>query len=75
MKNKSSIKQLVSWMVANNYPIDQYLQSVIDQAVENHKGEILFAHAHNRCLQEQTYECSIKAFENAEEYYNKTFKQ
>jgi hypothetical protein len=74
MKKESSIEQLISWMKANDYLIDVYLEEAIDQALENHKGEILFAHMHNRCSQEQTYECSIKAIEDAENYYNETFK-
>jgi hypothetical protein len=46
----------------------------IEKANEMFKQEVLRSHMHNRCLQDQTYECSIKAIENAEEYYNETFK-
>jgi len=46
----------------------------IEQANEMFKQGILLAHLHNRCLQEQTYECSIKAIEDAENYYNDNFK-
>ena len=74
MKQKNSIEQLVSWMKANNYPIDVYLEEVIDQSIENHKQEILLTHIHNRCSQDKTYECTIKAIEDAENYYNDNFK-
>ena len=45
----------------------------VNQAKEMEKEQIMMAHCHNRCLNNKTYECSIKAFENSEQYYNETF--
>lgn len=39
------------------------------------KEQIIMAHCHNRCLNNKTYECSIKAFENSEHYYNETYNK
>ena len=44
-----------------------------NQAKQMEKEQIMMAHCHNRCLNNKTYECSIKAFENSEQYYNETF--
>lgn len=69
MNEQSSIEQLVSWMKANNYPIDVYLEEVIDQAKENHKGEL------KRAFLINDNSISIEdALERFEDYYNETFK-
>ena len=47
---------------------------ILKQAKEMEKEQIIMAHCHNRCLNNKTYECGIKAFENSEQYYNETFK-
>ena len=66
---KNSIEQLVSWMKANNYPIDVYLEEVIDQVKENHKGEL------KRAFLINDNSISIEdALERFEDYYNETFK-
>jgi hypothetical protein len=66
---QSSIEQLVSWMKANDYPIDVYLEEVIDQAIENHKGEL------KRAFLINDDSISITdALERFEDYYNETFK-
>jgi hypothetical protein len=46
----------------------------IKKANEMFKQEVLRSHIHNRCLQDQTYECTIIAFNNAERYYKYTFE-
>lgn len=66
---QSSIEQLVSWMKANNYPIDVYLEEVIDQAKENHKGELKRAFLIND--DSILFEDALERFED---YYNETFK-
>lgn len=69
MNEQSSIEQLVSWMKANDYPIDVYLEEVIDQAKENHKGEL------KRAFLINDNSISIEdALERFEDYYNETFK-
>lgn len=69
MKQKSSIEQLLSWMKANDYPIDVYLEEVIDQAKENHKGEL------KRAFLKNDDSISITdALERFEDYYNDNFK-
>ena len=69
MKKESSIEQLISWMKANDYEIDVYLESVIDQVKENHKGELMKAFLIN------DDSISIKdALERFEKYYNENFK-
>jgi vacuolar-type H+-ATPase subunit H len=45
----------------------------IEQAKEIEKQQIKNAHTHNRCINNQTYDCTIEAFYNAEQYYNETF--
>ncbi|CAB4154095.1 hypothetical protein UFOVP633_3 [uncultured Caudovirales phage] len=69
MNEQSSIEQLVSWMKANDYPIDVYLEEVIDQVKENHKGEL------KRAFLKNDNSISIEdALERFEDYYNETFK-
>lgn len=46
-----------------------------EQAKQMEKEQIIIAHCHNRCLNDKSYECSIKAFENSEQYYNQTYNQ
>jgi hypothetical protein len=53
--------------------VDDYLK-LKDKAKEMFKQEVLRSHMHNRCLQDQTYECSMKAFDNAEKYYKDIFE-
>ena len=47
--------------------------AILKQAKQMEKEQIMMAHCHNRCLNNKTYECSIKAFENSEQYFNETF--
>ena len=49
------------------------VDKLLEQAKQMEKEQIMMAHCHNRCLNNKTYECSIKAFENSEQYYNETF--
>lgn len=61
----------------NKILIDNQIQQtehLFEQAKKMEKEQIIMAHCHNRCLNNKTYECSIKAFENSEHYYNETFK-
>jgi hypothetical protein len=46
---------------------------LIRQAKKIEKQQIKNAHTHNRCINNQTYDCTIEAFYNAEQYYNETF--
>ena len=46
---------------------------LFEQAKEMEKQEIKEAHTHNRCINNQTYDCTIEAFYNAEQYYNETY--
>jgi hypothetical protein len=46
----------------------------IKKANEMFKQEVLRSHMHDRCLQDQTYECTMKAFDNAERYYKDIFE-
>jgi hypothetical protein len=46
---------------------------LFEQAKEMEKQEIKEAHTHNRCINNQTYDCTIEAFYNAEQYYTETF--
>ena len=39
------------------------------------KEQIENAHAHHRCLQDKTMECTIEAYKNAQKYYNQTYNQ
>lgn len=50
------------------------VRHILNEALQMEKEQIIMAHCHNRCLNNKTYECSIKAFENSEHYYNETFK-
>jgi hypothetical protein len=43
------------------------------KAKEMEKQQIKNAHTHNRCINNQTYDCTIEAFYNAELYYNEAF--
>jgi hypothetical protein len=45
------------------------------QAKKMEKQKIKEAHTHNRCINNQTYDCTIEAFYNAEQYYNETFNK
>jgi hypothetical protein len=68
----------VDWLVNEHFGgIDNCtpdFRNKIEKANEMFKQEVLRSHMHNRCLQDQTYECSIKAIEDAENYYNDNFK-
>ena len=48
---------------------------IFDQAKKMEKQRIKEAHTHNRCINNQTYDCTIEAFYNAENYYNETFNK
>jgi hypothetical protein len=78
MKKQSSIEWLISEIKRHNdagYEFNpKHNEEIIEQAKELHKQEIELAHLHNRCLQDQTYECSIKAIDNAEKYYKDIFE-
>ena len=43
------------------------------QAKQMEKEQIKSAHYHNRCIDNQTFDCTMKAFENAELYYNEMY--
>ena len=51
------------------------MEKEIQQAKELHKQEIEYAHLHNRCLEDQSFECSINAIENSKQYYKNTFEK
>jgi hypothetical protein len=42
-------------------------------AKQKEKEQIIKANCFNRCLNNQTYECSMKAFADAEQYYNENY--
>jgi hypothetical protein len=58
-------------------PIDfcsiETIKDWVQQAKKIEKQQIKNAHTHNRCINNQTYDCTIEAFYNAEQYYNETF--
>jgi hypothetical protein len=57
----------------NAYKSSVNLIEYVKQAKEMEKQQIKNAHTHNRCINNQTYDCTIEAFYNAEQYYNETF--
>ena len=46
---------------------------ILEQAKAMEKEQIIMSHVHNRCLNNKTYGCTTKAFEDAEQYYNETY--
>lgn len=46
-----------------------------DGGFQHEKEQIVKAHYHNRCLNDQTYECSIRVMKEAEEYFKEYYKQ
>jgi len=48
------------------------LDELIEQAKEMERQQIIDAHCHNRCMNNQTYECATRAFEDAKQYYKQT---
>lgn len=71
MKRQSSIEWFFEQLEFNE-SVSRY--ELLEQSKELHRQEILLTHIHNRCSQDKTYECTIKAIENAEQYYNDNFK-
>ena len=53
--------------------VGDVLIDLIKQAKEMEKEQIEKAHCHNRCVNNQSFECAIKAFKDAKQYYNKTY--
>lgn len=59
-----------------NAYIDSFdLSEFVEQAKEMEKEQIKEAHTHNRCINNQTFDCTIESLNNAEQYYNETFNQ
>ena len=54
------------------YKLDDCIKQA-ESMLEEEKEVIMEAHCHNRCIDNETYECTMEAFKNAEEYYNETF--
>lgn len=54
--------------------IKEYLK-IREQAKAMEKEQIKQAHYHNRCINNKTYECTKKAIEDAEIYYNETYNK
>jgi hypothetical protein len=44
-------------------------ENVLKQAKQMEKDQIEMAHYHNRCIDDQSYDCTMKAFYDAQEYY------
>ncbi len=42
---------------------------MVEKAKQMEKDQIEMAHYHNRCIDDQSYDCSMKAFYDAQEYY------
>lgn len=45
------------------------VEDIIEQAKQMEKDQIEMAHYHNRCINDQSYDCTMKAFYDAQEYY------
>lgn len=54
--------------------INDVINLICQQGIPEEREEIKRAHCHNRCLNDQTYECSINAFDAAEKYYNERYE-
>jgi hypothetical protein len=73
--NKMEKQTAVDWIedkIQSNMTFIEIL-GLIRQAKKIEKQQIKNAHTHNRCINNQTYDCTIEAFYNAEQYYNETF--
>ena len=51
------------------------IKKTVVNFLEKEKDQIIHAHAHHRCVNDKTMECTIKAYENAEQYYNQTYNE
>jgi hypothetical protein len=71
-KQESSIDWLFKELL-NSEPNILEWNKLLEQAKKIEKQQIKNAHTHNRCINNQTYDCTIEAFYNAEQYYNETF--
>lgn len=75
MKKQSSIEFIVDNLLLPEYGENpEWVINIIQQAKQMHKQEIEYAHLHNRCSGDQSSKCFIEALENAQQYYNETFK-
>jgi hypothetical protein len=68
------IEQLTKTNEGKNFLEQSYNKKLIKKAEQMYEGQIKSAHYHNRCIDNQTFDCTMKAFENAEQYYNKLYK-
>jgi hypothetical protein len=68
----------VEWLVEELAKKHNYFQAlifyhdnneVIKKAKQMEKDQIEMAHYHNRCIDDQSYDCTMKAFYDAQEYY------
>ncbi|HEY9701607.1 MAG TPA: hypothetical protein V6C58_04135 [Allocoleopsis sp.] len=44
-----------------------------NELLAKERQQIEDAHSHNRCLNNKTYDCSVKAIRDAKEYYEKKY--
>jgi len=49
------------------------IRETVQKSKQMEKEQIIMSHVHNRCLNNKTYGCTTKAFEDAEQYYNETY--
>lgn len=84
MKTKTSIHQLsiplctiVEKLAKNGYNSTEEFEIewrfAFESALIIHKQEIIDAYAKNRCINDKTMACSIKAYKDAEDYYKDKF--
>ena len=84
MKTKTSINQLsfllcpiIEKLAKNEYNSTEEFEIewryAFEIALIHHKQEIIDAHAKNRCINDKTMACSIKAYKDAEDYYKEKF--
>ena len=72
---QTAVEWLVEQLKERGYAGEFPPHLLFEQAKQMEKEQIMMAHCHHRCLNNKTYECSIKAFENSEQYYNETYKK
>jgi hypothetical protein len=77
MEKQTAVMKLLQYILVDCRNKDGVIQfsahETFNEYLEMEKQQIKNAHTHNRCINNQTYDCTIEAFYNAEQYYNETF--
>jgi hypothetical protein len=83
MKQQTAVEWLeerfdkyIAWRTGDHKATEYTYQDLVndfDKARQMEKEQIINAHTHLRCINNQTMDCTLQAYEKAEQYYSETY--